>query len=634
MSAHRYWRVYIARNAGDGSWIQFAEVEMRTVAGGADQCVGGTPACSPGLQSGSAAGIFADDGLTSWAQWGGTTDKWCSYDFGAGNEKDIVQIAMMGGVGGANRVLGHGWVQWSDDNINWTTAWAISYTGGYVSGTNVLFTKPADADKRYWRLRPLGGSWNNVWSMSRLEMRLTEGGADQCAGGTAIAYANNGTNLPAHAFDGNTATLYATTIAACPDYEYIGYDFGAGNNRDIRSVAISPRQDGFFMQWPKAGVAIESGPDGINWLPRWSPNNLLNPGPSGNNVIEVLDPTIAVGGSDYRFWGIAVTALQAGTAFGIDELEIRDNFGTGDMTSGAFGLATSSYDTGTAPEFAFDGSASPHASADPWGGLHRLVYDFGRLNRKPTPLQLMLKARAAGSFSLHNQAPSSFKLIKSNDGHNWTDHQTFLPNTWVSASSQTFDVTGAAAGTWTIVHSTTPDADSGAWNGYTARMRLPAANLLDTAGSKLRFTITAGLSEGITVTDLFVGVEGGTAFSFAAPPTRVTFGGANGANAPAGAVLVSDGVDFAYTGTEHLVVAAYFNGGGASDTFRRASDANANGATAQYKVANDASNTAPAGYTTWDGGAGRAFTSKIESYQAPAGGGGGGASRARQILVG
>lgn len=49
-SGHRYWRVYVATNAGSTSYTAIAEIEFRESAGGADATGSGT-AISGGLGS-------------------------------------------------------------------------------------------------------------------------------------------------------------------------------------------------------------------------------------------------------------------------------------------------------------------------------------------------------------------------------------------------------------------------------------------------------------------------------------------------------------------------------------------------------------------------------------------------------
>lgn len=435
MTAHRYWRIFMTKNAGDGSFSQFAEVEMRTAAGGADQCNSGTAACSGSLQSGSAAGIFANDGVTSWAQWGGTGGFWCSYDFGVGVTKDIIEVAIMGATGGASRALGAGFVQWSDDNATWTTAWTISYLSGYTSGTFVVFSKPAVAGAyRYWRTR-FDSSLSNAYSIAKMTMATALAGADQCSGGTAMCFENFGSQTPSLAFDGNIATYYGSTVSS--NYEFLGYDFGSGVTKSIVEISLTPRQDGNFKQWPSA-LTVEASPDGVNWLSQWSVAKSIVTYSDGAWVFR--NPASVTSGSTHRWWGIHVATVQSAAVFGVREIEFRATAGGADLTTGGVGGASSPFDGGTLPSYAFDSTTAEYASLI----ITELVaYDYGNGNEKGVPLQIAVTARGAG---LQTQAPTAFDLVYSDDGINWTVQQSYTsPATWAAAEQRLFGVTAPAS---------------------------------------------------------------------------------------------------------------------------------------------------------------------------------------------
>lgn len=447
MAAHRYWRIYAFKNAGDASFIQFAEVQMRVVAGGADQCTGGTPSCSGSLQAGSAAGIFANDGATTFAQWSGTTDKWAKYDFGAGNAKDIVEVVLTGATGAASRTPAQFIVQSSDDNVNWTNEWAVSRTAAYTTNVDVVFTKPAAAASyRYWRCR-IGedGSWDvNVVSISKMEMRLVPGGADQCTGGAGVRYADNGANVIANAFDGNSATFYATTDDS--HLQYFGYNFGAGNDKAINAIYLVPRQDSSnFRQWPLS-LWVEASADGISWLPQWANAFMLQPAYNGSQGYEFINPDYYGPLANHRWWGIRVLGVQSGSTLGLDEIQFRATVGGADNTSGGVGLARSVYDWSMPGTNAFSGTADTHASDSGDAVGHIIAYDYGLGNDKACPAQISIKARADGGFGNHNQAPTSFQLVYSDDGHNWTAQEGFVTAAWTSASTQLFTVTPPVGG--------------------------------------------------------------------------------------------------------------------------------------------------------------------------------------------
>lgn len=122
---------------------------------------------------------------------------------------------------------------------------------------------------RYWRIKVTATSSAYVGA-GEIQMRITSGGADQCTGGTAFAdsyYAPEGLT-PASAFDDDNDTSWASNGTGTAGY--IGYDLGAGNEKNIIEVLWRNRPlDG--EQHPDA-VTIDfsdtssTGP----WTTKWS----------------------------------------------------------------------------------------------------------------------------------------------------------------------------------------------------------------------------------------------------------------------------------------------------------------------------------------------------------------------------
>lgn len=429
MAAHRYWRIYSIINRGSATYTQFAEIELRATSGGADQTTtgGGPVSFSHALQAGSAAGTVANDGTTTFAQIADTTNVWWRYDFGAGNEKDITEVAIWGAVGAANRAPGQFAVQYSDDGTSWTDAWLCS-ASSYTENVAQVFTKPTAASAyRYWRVRMWDAmiSAGVVFSIAEMEMATALSGADECSGGTAISY--DGTS--ANAFDGSTATFWSSSSDA--SHHYLGYNFGAGNEKQIVEIRMLPRQDNsWWRQWP-INCWVEAGSDGKNFLPIWSTSQTLNPYDGGYYTMR--DPAAVTVDSTHRWWGIKTDTTDHGSVVGIREIEMRSVAGGADMCTGGVAGAWDPYDDGTFPREAFDNSTSEYGS----GGLPELnAYDFGA--ETVPPAQLAITARASTN---NNQAPKDFHLVYSDDGLEWTVYQTFSsPAAWGSAEQRLFNV--------------------------------------------------------------------------------------------------------------------------------------------------------------------------------------------------
>jgi hypothetical protein len=153
MSAHRYWRLYATAGNGDPN-MGISEIQLRASLGGADETGSGTPAAS----SGTAAAAFDNNNAVSLTTTSGAYPHWISYDFGAGNDKDIVEIAII--CRSQIRFAPTDFqLQYSDDNSAWTTLFAIKGEGRWTSGqtTFVIFNADLIYDNgvsgQFWRLR-------------------------------------------------------------------------------------------------------------------------------------------------------------------------------------------------------------------------------------------------------------------------------------------------------------------------------------------------------------------------------------------------------------------------------------------------------------------------------------------------
>lgn len=287
MAAHRYWRVYCRMNSGDTNYTGLTEVEMATSAAGADVTSTTFAIGSGTYQAGTASDAFDDDFTGDVVQWTGTgAGKWVGQDFGAANEKDIIEVRIRPNKDAANRTFAEFDIQFSDDNVTWTTLWSASYTA-WVIGTTVTFSLPSAVASRHWRLRADTLVSGNTMSCAELEMRLTHGGADQCSGGTASARTTYSGYPASQAFDNNSATLWSGN-AGVDDCEWLAYDFGSGVTKDIQQLYFTSRNDASYTQSPTAGW-IESSPDGVSWLKRKTFSG-LSWSQGSSNTIDVVAP--------------------------------------------------------------------------------------------------------------------------------------------------------------------------------------------------------------------------------------------------------------------------------------------------------------------------------------------------------
>ena len=154
MAVHRYWRLWCYAPTG---YNAIGEVEMRAAEGGADQLSGGTPSASSVYQAGYEADHACDgDTGTTWISESVITSSWWQYDFGAGNELEIVEIAMIPRVAVYTQNMGSFILKFSDDGIiwsncmGWVTTWPNanqqtfnSSNAVFLGGNGFLIVSPS-----------------------------------------------------------------------------------------------------------------------------------------------------------------------------------------------------------------------------------------------------------------------------------------------------------------------------------------------------------------------------------------------------------------------------------------------------------------------------------------------------------
>jgi hypothetical protein len=240
MAAHRYWRVNISRIMG-GTQVHVAEIEMHTSIGGADVCTGGTASASSAFNPASSA--FDNDINTKWTALS-APPHWIKYDFGAGNDKDIVEFSISGaGTAGGGSVTASPadmTLEYSDDNTNWTALFTIKDASGWASQSTIKTYSASQSyetatNKRFWRIVPtaVSGGGTQV-QIAELKMYASSP-TDECTGGTAEAFTQTSTaGLPAFAFDGAAGGWQSTATLTG---QWLGYFFASAKN--ITAVGIT-----------------------------------------------------------------------------------------------------------------------------------------------------------------------------------------------------------------------------------------------------------------------------------------------------------------------------------------------------------------------------------------------------------
>lgn len=459
MAAHRYWRLRVTAHNGGGFGGELltllTEVEMRLTSGGADQCTGGTAIGQNGFATGSGEdppSAFDNNTGTWWqGSFNNTTDsarpRPCAigYDFGAGNEKDIVEVGVSAHASYLTRTPRAFVVESSDDGVSWSFEWLVTCKT-WASATMRSFPKPTvQSANRYWMVRSRRFErevWNGNFSVA--ELKFYEAGVDVTSAGTAIGDVQFSSQAPSLAFDGNNATYYASQYT---DEAWVGYDFGSGVTRDIDRIDLRARSD-FDGQAPQCGQLYYSQ-NGETWLPDWG---FVSPTQWGLSELR----TFIEGAVSGKYaWRIAMTARQGGggtTAipYGLHEVQFRTVAGVPSTnTNLVVGVARASgvYTNNASyiPAKAFDGVVtgdSAFVGEDTRGGSHDDVHWIGMFFPNGREVaEIALTART----TYEADSPSAFDIQYSEDhGITWVTTDTFSGLTWTSGEEKTFSVTGTS----------------------------------------------------------------------------------------------------------------------------------------------------------------------------------------------
>lgn len=139
---HRYWRIRFTENYNNPAYTALAEVEFRQIAGLPEAVIGAVTAS--GSYSSSYNGPKAADGNPS-TYWYGTklgSDWWLAVDFGAGNERAIVEVWIKSSIDGSygQQAPKHLYLEYSDDGAVWTASFFVASISAWASGDERAFS--------------------------------------------------------------------------------------------------------------------------------------------------------------------------------------------------------------------------------------------------------------------------------------------------------------------------------------------------------------------------------------------------------------------------------------------------------------------------------------------------------------
>lgn len=233
---HRYWRTRVITNYGHVSACDIPEIEMRETVGGADECTGGTPIAGGGFTGGVLSRVFDDDVTNSYSPGG--VSGYVGYDFGAGNEKAIVEVAFtMHSNPNQTSTIKTFALEYSDDGSIWYDSGnGVMTVYGWLPLAERVFPEPVApvGFHRMWRVFcevNNGGSSFNV--LDDVQFKDTAGGSDQCgvltatiggATGRAIGSNGGGTDQCWKCFDSDVSGADPYFMTGTTN-TYVGYIF-------------------------------------------------------------------------------------------------------------------------------------------------------------------------------------------------------------------------------------------------------------------------------------------------------------------------------------------------------------------------------------------------------------------------
>ena len=396
---------------------------MFTTVGGSNECVGGTPlasstyAADPGRNVAVAFnGVLLDVGDNSYTSAIGMWPVWIQYDFGSGNDKDIVQINVTARTYNVEQSPLNIVFQYSDDATTWFIAgsyagltWSSAQTRSFEVASSMTFSV----------LSPMVTSvkYNAGELLSDIPPQNTFVGTGEISGKISIEETPiAGAIVRLH--DSNTGHLIRTTVSdGIGDYEFLKLR----RDKLFDVIAEDPNKE-----WEKRVSSRRPSYESHVFSTRTSHH--------GETMIGKLR-TFPAGA--YRYWRLWIPVTENMDSYvNLDKIQLRDAPGGSNLcvTHAAVGSATQSsqYNEDYRAEKAFEELADfwHTASQSPpfWAR-----YDFGDANE-----QIVVELGLQG-FGVAGRQPKDFSLEASNDDSTWTTIASWTGVTgWDTTTIRTF----------------------------------------------------------------------------------------------------------------------------------------------------------------------------------------------------
>lgn len=276
------------------------------------------------------------------------------------------------------------------------------------------------AAKRYWRLFILHNDNNGFLGIDKIQMADTAAGPNLAtvqANGSASSTQGGGLGGD-QCFNGaapNTGTLWQSNVFTNYGYgEWVKYDFGAGNAKDIIEIRIAPNW-GAIARTPYT-MRVQSSNDNISWADEWIIYKETGWVIGAYTTFSKPAP-ISGAALCWAVYGVQASPPNTSPHFEAVTVAMRANQAGPDLATGGTAIGWR-HDDGVAAN-AFDGNATTW-----WGGLgynstvsaHFIGYVFAA----PVTLGWIdLTCRAQTGFSEYAFTDNLGEVWVSNDGVNF-----------------------------------------------------------------------------------------------------------------------------------------------------------------------------------------------------------------------
>jgi hypothetical protein len=283
---------------------------------------------------------------------------------------------------------------------------------------------------RYWRILTYANYKDAATTIAEVEMRGAENGSDLTGSGTPSASSSDH-GAPANAFDDDTGTFWGTNGF---NNVWLAYDFGAGNECDIRELTLTARDPSYFYQTP-GSFHLQYSDDGTNWTSKWF--WYLHHYTAGETKTFNSSNAIDIEGSpgSYRYFRVLVLRSVSSDITNAAEIELRQSVYGTDETGAGTPSADSFYGAGYEASKAFDDNDATMWVSSNTQYWHWIKYDFGDGNNK-TIVEVSWRLRDDGQLT---EAPIPMLFQASADDSTWVTvfHELVQPN-WTTAELRTF----------------------------------------------------------------------------------------------------------------------------------------------------------------------------------------------------